>query len=159
MDINLALVLPRDVSTLPLVRHLCKHCLWEIGVSRQCASDVELAVTEACTNVVKHSSGDDCYEVKVAITDTDCQIRVIDTGHGFDGGSLGQEDAALTAESGRGIQLMRALVDNIKFVSEPEQGTIVHLVKALEFDHAKPPYVAAGPSEEPGHHAAGDAAD
>jgi serine/threonine-protein kinase RsbW len=141
VDINLALVLPRDSTTLPLVRHLCKHCLWEIGVSRQCASDVELAVTEACTNVVKHSSGDDAYEVKIAITDNDCEIRVIDTGHGFDHASLGTDDAELTAESGRGIQLMRALVDNILFTSEPESGTVVHLVKALEFDKEPPPYI------------------
>jgi serine/threonine-protein kinase RsbW len=142
VDINLSLLLPRDVTTLPLVRHLCKHCLWEIGVSRECASDVELAVTEACTNVVKHSSGDDAYEVKIAITDDNCEIRVIDTGHGFDGGSLGQADVEATAESGRGIQLMRALVDNIKFVSEPEQGTIVHLVKTLDFVEGAPPYIS-----------------
>jgi serine/threonine-protein kinase RsbW len=142
VDINLALLLPRDMTTLPLVRHLCKHCLWEIGVSRECASDIELAVTEACANVVKHSSGDDAYEVKIAVTDDNCEIRVIDTGHGFDGASLGQADVETTAESGRGIQLMRALVDNIKFVSEPEQGTIVHLVKALDFVEGAPPYIS-----------------
>ena len=147
MDIKLAMNIPRDASTLPLVRHLTKHGLREIGVSNSCIGDVEVAVTEACANVVEHSTDEDEYSVEVEITDTRCEIRVIDTGHGFDFESLGHGDAETTAEGGRGIQLMRALVDTIKFVSEPESGTVVHLVKALEFDHAKPPYVASDPSD------------
>ena len=136
MDIKLSMNIPRDASTLPLVRHLTKHSLREIGVRRECIGDVEVAVTEACANVVEHITDEDDYSVEVNITDTRCEIRVIDTGHGFDFETLGRADAETTAEGGRGIQLMRALVDTIKFVSEPESGTVVHLVKELEFDGA-----------------------
>jgi serine/threonine-protein kinase RsbW len=74
--------------------------------------------------------------VEIELTDHRCEIRVIDTGHGFDFEVLGRSEAETTAEGGRGIQLMRALVDSIKFTSEPESGTVVHLVKDLEFDRA-----------------------
>ena len=146
MDIKLALSLPRDESTLPLVRHLCKYALWEIGVSHACVHDVELALTEACANVVEHSAVDDLYEVHIEITPDHCEIRVIDTGNGFDFQTLGQIDADASAEGGRGLKLMQALVDRIKFVSEPEQGTVVHLVKTLHFDAAKAPYLESGSS-------------
>jgi serine/threonine-protein kinase RsbW len=138
VDITLAMNIPRDSSTLPLVRHLAKYSLGEIGVSRQCIGDVEVALTEACANVVEHTTAEDEYSVAIEITDHTCEIRVIDTGHGFDFETIGRNDADSGAEGGRGIQLMRALVDRIKFTSEPESGTIVHLVKELEFDRAKP---------------------
>jgi serine/threonine-protein kinase RsbW len=136
VDIKLSMNIPRDASTLPLVRHLTKHSLREIGVTRSCIGDVEVAVTEACANVVEHTTDEDEYSVEVELTDTRVEIRVIDTGHGFDFETLGRSDAEITAEGGRGIQLMRALVDAIKFTSEPESGTVVHLVKDLEFDRA-----------------------
>jgi serine/threonine-protein kinase RsbW len=138
VDIKLAMNIPKDSSTLPLVRHLTKYSLKEIGVSRTCIGDVEVAVTEACANVVEHTTEEDEYSVEIEITDETCEIRVVDTGHGFDFETIGRSDADAGAEGGRGIQLMRALVDRIKFTSEPESGTIVHLVKALEFDGAKP---------------------
>lgn len=145
LGINLALELPRDTSTVPLVRHLTKHALWEIGVTRSCVADVELAVTEACANVVEHASGDDVYSVEVSVTAEHCEIRVVDTGRGFDHESLDRGGPSADADRGRGIALMRVLVDTIDFRSEPERGTIVHLVKTLEFDHgARPPFVSSG---------------
>lgn len=146
MDIKLSMNIPRDASTLPLVRHLTKHSLREIGVTKACIGDVEVAVTEACANVVEHTTEEDEYSVEVELTDTKCEIRVIDTGHGFDFEILGRRDAETTAEGGRGIQLMRALVDTIKFTSEPESGTVVHLVKDLEFDH-RPSFVRKDPAD------------
>lgn len=142
MNINLTLNLPRDESTLPLVRHLTKYCLYEIGVDRDCVGDVELAITEACANVIEHTREDDQYEVHIAIEPNRCEIRVIDTGRGFDHEALGLDMTSETAEGGRGIQLMRALVDGIHFTSVPEAGTVVHLVKHLDFDVERP-FVAA----------------
>ena len=46
--------------------------------------------------------------------------------------------ADVTAESGRGLDLIRALVDRVKFISKPEEGVIVHLEKELEFDDDHP---------------------
>jgi serine/threonine-protein kinase RsbW len=132
LEVNLTLCLPRDTNTVPLVRHLIGAMLEEFGVMHDCRGDVELAVTEACANVLDHSKVDDEYEVRVAVDPDRCQIRVIDTGHGFDFNTLPSESDP-HSERGRGVQLMRALVDRIHFESEPEAGTIVHLVKHLQF--------------------------
>jgi serine/threonine-protein kinase RsbW len=143
LEVNLTLCLPRDTKTVPLVRHLIGATLKEFGVRDECRGDVELAVTEACTNVLDHSKGDDEYEVRVALDEQRCQIRVIDQGHGFDFTTLSVDSTAdPESERGRGVQLMRALVDNILFESEPEAGTVVHLVKDLEFVEGRPTFSA-----------------
>lgn len=91
-------------------------------------------MTEACSNVLRHAAATDGeYEVEVAIDERKCEIRVTDTGAGFDAGLFG-EQAQFTAEGGRGIFLMRALVDDLRFVARPEVGTVVHLEKNLDFD-------------------------
>lgn len=134
LGIDLELVLPRDNATVPLVRHILRHTLSEFGVSAECVGDVELAVTEAAANVIDHADGDDQYEITVSVDEQQCRIKVIDTGTGFDGSAAPTEMPAGTAEDGRGILLMRALMDSIRFESRPEEGTVVHLVKDLAFD-------------------------
>lgn len=131
MRISLVLCLPRDSSTLSVVRHITASALEELGVVDEEISDVVLALTEAAANVVKHSWADDEYEVHLVIEDTTCEIRVVDSGRGFDSESLGLNMADPSEEQGRGVALMAALVDSVRFESRPEAGTIVHLVKGL----------------------------
>ena len=133
MVITFSLSLPRDEVSVPVVRRLCRTALNDLGVMRSCVGDIELAVTEACTNVLKHANGtEDCYDVSVSVDERDCDIRVIDSGAGFDHVGKGREPALAGDESGRGILLMRSLVDRVHFASVPEQGTIVHLHKHLD---------------------------
>ncbi len=126
------LCLPRDSSTLPVVRHIAAAALRELGVESEAIDDVTLALTEAAANVVKHSGADDKYEVHLVLENNTCEIRVIDSGRGFDSTSLGVSMAAPSEEQGRGMALMAALVDSVHFESRPEDGTIVHLVKDLD---------------------------
>ena len=125
------LCLPRDSSTLSVVRHITASALEELGVVHEEIGDVILALTEAAANVVKHSGADDQYEVHLVIENNTCEIRVVDSGRGFDSDSLGVNMAGPSEERGRGMALMAALVDSVRFESRPEAGTIVHLVKDL----------------------------
>ncbi len=125
------LCLPRDSSTLSVVRHITAAALEELGVVGEEIGDVVLALTEAAANVVKHSGADDQYEVHLVIENNTCEIRVVDSGRGFDSDSLGVNMAGPSEERGRGMALMAALVDSVRFESQPEAGTIVHLVKDL----------------------------
>lgn len=125
------LCLPRDSSTLSVVRHITASALDELGVVSEEVGDVILALTEAAANVVKHSGADDQYEVHLVIENNTCEIRVVDSGRGFDSDSLGVNMAGPSEERGRGMALMAALVDSVRFESRPEAGTIVHLVKDL----------------------------
>lgn len=130
MEFKLTLALPRDSLTIPVVRHLLTDFLSALGVDDECREDVRLAITEACTNVLDHAVEGDDYEVSCRITSELCIIEIVDRGHGFDPATVGRQHD-LSAEAGRGIELMRALVDRIAFTNRPEAGTIVHLEKKL----------------------------
>ncbi len=132
MRLILSVFLPRDRVSIPVSRHIVRDALKEIGVADDCAHDVAVAQSEACTNVVDHSGPGDEYEVSVEINGDRCTIRVVDTGRGFDQ-SVVEDGASAESERGRGIQLMRALVDRVHFQSDAGTGTAVHLEKTLQF--------------------------
>ena len=134
MEIKLTLALPRDEYSVPVVRRLLRRCMEVLGVKPEVTSDIELALTEACTNVLEHSGEGDEYEVSAGIDGDQCVIEVVDRGGGFDGSTQGLVGAEADAEGGRGIQLMRALVDTVEFTSRPSKGTVVHLERALEWE-------------------------
>lgn len=141
IDVNLTLTLPRDELSLPVVRHLTTSLLSGVGVDADCVSDIEVALSEACTNVLDHSRADDAYEVSVSFDTRRCLIGVTDTGGvGFDHTAVPR--AADDAESGRGIHLMQALVDQVSFRPRGELGSVVQLEKVLRFDPTHPVSVA-----------------
>jgi serine/threonine-protein kinase RsbW len=133
MEISLTLNLPRDELSVPVARRIVDASMRTVGVRDECVDDVSLAMTEACTNVLKHSGPGDEYEVSLKLTDDVCAIEVCDVGRGFDFSTLESGDAHTESERGRGVQLMRLLVDRVRFQSKPEQGSVVHLEKTLEY--------------------------
>jgi serine/threonine-protein kinase RsbW len=134
MQLKLSLSLPRDRASVSISRTVASQALTTLGVRKDCTSDIEVALTEACSNVLNHALDDDQYDVTVGVDGDLCIIEVIDTGHGFDSSLLGVDDADPSAEQGRGIQLMRALVDRALFTSRASQGTVVHLEKQIAWD-------------------------
>ena len=134
MELSLALTLPRDEQTVPVARHVVRNAMEQVGVEATCIYDVELALSEACTNVLLHSGPGDQYVVRLDLDGRLGVIRVIDVGHGFDSARLQAEGSLADAERGRGLGLMRALVDRVDFTSRPEAGTIVTLEKTLTLD-------------------------
>lgn len=138
MVLTFSLYLPRDGTSVPFVRHLCRSALMELGVEEPCIDDIELALAEACTNVLRHAGdSDDEYVVELKIEDDNCSIEVVDAGDGFDHYKI-PDSMPEAAESGRGIQLMRALVDDLQFVSDKESGTVVRLKKTLAVNPSSP---------------------
>jgi serine/threonine-protein kinase RsbW len=134
MEIKLTLALPRDQVSVPVVRRILKASLETLGIESETVSDIEIALTEACTNVLDHAAGGTEYEVSAGIDGTVCVIEVVDRGASeFDATMRGLAEADPAAEGGRGIQLMRALVDRVTFTNEPKDGTVVHLEKQLTF--------------------------
>jgi serine/threonine-protein kinase RsbW len=131
VELKLTLALPHDEYSVPVARRVLSRSLEVLGVEQEVVADIELALTEACTNVLDHATDTDEYEVSAGIDGTLCIIEVIDRGGGFDDSTQGLVDAEPSAEDGRGIQLIRALVDKVTFTSRPQVGTVVHLEKQL----------------------------
>lgn len=136
-NLDLSLSLPRESGSVPVVRRLAAQALGAFGVTAEDIDDVQVAISEACANVIDHAADTDTYEVKVALAANRCAITVVDQGGGFDA-TLVPGVAEISAETGRGVALMRAMVDNLAFRSEPLAGAVVHMVKNLRYDATHP---------------------
>ena len=130
MDISFSVRLPRDARSLPLMRGLLRQALEHLSVATPAIEEIVLALTEACANVVQHAGEHDEYQVDVAITDDTCRISVLDEGHGFDFDSA-VAPAGSPLEAGRGLVLMKALVDDLQFVRAEDGRHRVELTKRL----------------------------
>lgn len=135
--LDLSVSLPRESVSVPVVRRLAGQALVAFGVHPDDVGDVQLAITEACGNVIDHAGATDTYDVKVELSSKRCTLTVIDQGGGFDATAV-PERPDDDAEAGRGLALMRALVDNLAFRNEPQAGAVVHMVKSLRYDPAHP---------------------
>jgi serine/threonine-protein kinase RsbW len=97
------------------MRGLVRQALEHLDVSTHTIEEIVLALTEACANVVQHAGRNEEYQVDVAIDDDLCQVSVLDDGHGFDLEAATVADGS-PLEAGRGLVLMKALVDRLQFV-------------------------------------------
>lgn len=131
MDMKFSLELPRETLSVPVIRRVLGDTLRALGVTEDCASDILVATSEACTNALHHGGPDRRYEVGVRIGEANCLLKVVDRGEGFDPADI--PDTPKDAEGGRGLELMRALVDDVSVDSAPESGTVVYLQKHLNW--------------------------
>jgi serine/threonine-protein kinase RsbW len=132
VKLHFELCLPQESETVGLIRHVLADALVTFGVTQECVDDVALALSEACTNVVEHADDDDEYEVHLDVDGAECSIRVMNTADGVDAASLEGVLPDPTSVRGRGVAIMKAVMDRVDVVSEPETGTMVRLVKQLE---------------------------
>lgn len=131
-----SLDLPRETLSIPVIRRILGDTLHGLGVSEGCVADILVAISEACTNVVQHADSTSRYEVTVGIEDGQCVLKVVDRGQGFAAES--EKNVHPDSESGRGIKIMKALVDDVSFDSRPESGTVVYLQKRLSWRDESP---------------------
>jgi serine/threonine-protein kinase RsbW len=133
MRVQIALSLPREAVSVPLTRHTVSAALYTAGVEPMCVDEVEVALSEACTNAVLHAVGGVSYEVNVSISDEQVSIEVVDSGSGFGQREVSSDAVDHAAENGRGMALMHALSDLTVFDSVTGEGGSVHLTKRLRW--------------------------
>jgi serine/threonine-protein kinase RsbW len=132
MRMSVRLHLPREVDSVPAVRRLLRCALTILHVDRQSGTDLEIALTEACANVVKHAAGADQFEVHLDVAEDRCAIDVLDNGSGFDpDAGDGDTSPAADSERGRGLFLIKALSDNVHMQSAPRSGSLIHFEKSF----------------------------
>jgi serine/threonine-protein kinase RsbW len=136
MLVQLLLYLPKDAASVPLARRVLDTALAAVDVTEQCRADIGLALSEACANVVTHAKEVDRYEVKVSAEDRQCVIEVFNTGGTVDYRRLTQPLADPRAERGRGLHIIRSVMDVAEVVAGPAGGMVVRMIKKLVF---KPP--------------------
>jgi serine/threonine-protein kinase RsbW len=141
MEIKMVLFLPRDAASVPVSRQVLDGCLETLGVTEDTRIDIALALSEACANVVQHARSGMDYEVLATTRDGKCVIEVVNCGDRGDapvpaGAALGlpsAEPVAPTAEHGRGLKIIDAVVDNLELTGDGRDGTTVHFEKNLSW--------------------------
>ncbi|MEV7968931.1 ATP-binding protein [Sphaerisporangium sp. NPDC088356] len=136
MEVTIALRLPRDAASVSVTRQILGAELEVLGVEQVIKEDIQLMLTEACSNVITHASETDEYTVSAQLIADKFLITVVDTGNGFDPDKVGARSPL--AEHGRGLQIMRALADDVRFMNRPKHGAIVCLEKALRYVRDSP---------------------
>lgn len=129
----MVLFLPRDVTSVPVSRQVLDGCLDILGVEPDTRTDIALALTEACANVIKHAGPGDEYEVRASAMDGRCVIEVVNSGHGTVPATARKDPVPPSAEGGRGLQIMDAVVDNLRLTGNGSEGTTVHFEKTLHW--------------------------
>ena len=131
MRVSVRLNLPREVDSVPAVRRLLRCALSALNIDRDSGADLEIALTEACANVIKHATGADKFEVRLDVAEDHCEIDVLDNGAGFDAARADGGSPATGSEHGRGLFLIRALAENVRMHSAPRTGSLIHFEKSF----------------------------
>jgi len=111
------------------MRNVAGCVLRDLEAPDDAREDLQLALTEACANAVKHATSANEFEVRFAIGQEGCLVEVIDSGPGFEPPEI--LESTLDDghnESGRGLFLIDALVDDLEFIRQPDE-TKIRLVK------------------------------
>jgi serine/threonine-protein kinase RsbW len=98
-------------------------------------ADLKLALTEACSNSVRHAygGGEGHVEISFELREDRIVVEVADDGTGFEaegaGRALGSEDLA---EGGLGISIIRSIADEVEFGGGANgRGSMLRFMKLL----------------------------
>jgi serine/threonine-protein kinase RsbW len=132
MRMKIALWLPRTLESVAVARQSLDRLLSVFGVRSDCREEIALAVTEACSNVVRHAEGKSMYELAAETEDSECVITVNDGGPGLAAAPPGTMPVA-QATGGRGMALMRVMTDELELRRRRDGGLSVRLSKRLRW--------------------------
>jgi serine/threonine-protein kinase RsbW len=123
-DVRLAL--PARPENVALIRHVLGALAEALDLPAEIVEDMRLAVTEACTNVVRHA-----YEphapgpVEVTIRPGDDAVSVVVADHG-----RGIGTSCDTSGPGLGLPLIAAIADEVDLQPQPGGGSRVAMTFA-----------------------------
>ena len=129
------LTIPSRLEELAQVHALLEELGQRHGMDEDYVNSLLIAVIEAGTNAVQHGNmfaDDKVVKFEVTVDPGNVHVRVDDHGRGFDPSRVANptEGEQLLSPHGRGLFLMRQLMDEVKFETGPEHGTTVFLRKA-----------------------------
>ena len=135
METELVLELPNDLRTIEhAVDYVMERCSSCRAYARRVQFNFRVGLTEALSNAMLYGNEQDPKKrvrVEVRVGEEAITARVADQGEGFDPGDVPDPTAPtnLMKSGGRGLFLMRKLMDEVHF---NDQGNVVTLVLRLE---------------------------
>jgi len=122
------------LGNVPQIRHWLEERLTDWNMSQRVIDDLALAVTEVCTNVVRHgyqgkASGD--IELELTLEGGAVRVCILDTAAPYQPPTRPQEPTGELAEGGYGLALIHNVVDHVHYERRAPIGNRVLLVKIV----------------------------
>jgi len=131
--------LPADLENVALVIDCATETAQAAGIDDQALYHIQLAVDEACANVVSHAyEGMEPGEMEISceLDEQALTIRVRDWGPGFEPDEIPDPDVEAPLEErtpgGLGLFLIKKVMDQVHYACDPEQGNTLTMTKRLQ---------------------------
>jgi len=123
--------IPGRIEYLHLAAALCRELCGKVrkrGMMKDFVEDVELCISEACTNAIKYGSGGDAISVCFRLSPDQVIIQVGDRGEGFELDKIPVPDLEKHPERGYGLYIIKAKMDAVRYVRSKE-GNYLEMTK------------------------------
>lgn len=133
---TLSFRLKATLDNVPRAMDCVREAARAAGFDESALYEIELAVDEACANVVHHAyeegeTGD--MEVSCHMDGSDFVVQVRDWGRAFDPGAVPEPDVKAPLEErslgGLGLFLIKQFMDQVQFTIDPVNGNTLTMVK------------------------------
>ena len=145
----LTLTIPSDLRLLALTNDFIETVCKVAGLDRPTTDAVVLATNEAVSNIIRHAHRDHpeaFIQIQCSPGAGGIEICLLDEGEPFNLAAVPYLDPAEIRVGGRGVFLMRSLMDELDCHPRGERGNALHMVK-----HCRHHTGAAGaPDHRPG---------
>ncbi len=137
------LKLPANSENLDIIRKFVSGIAENIGFDEENIYQIELAVDEACANVIKHAyKNTNTFPREISVTVREkvdrIEIAIADRGVGFNPKALKtpnmDEYLKRMKPGGLGVHLIKTLMDKVTFHIKPGVRNEVKMVKILSSD-------------------------
>jgi len=126
-----------EISTNPdyvgIIRLATSGVANKVGFSVDEIEDIKVAVSEACTNAIRHSEVNN-FLIEFKLLQNGLCIEIKDQGKGYDIDSIEAVDLSNPKEGGLGIYIIKTLMDEVEIDSRDGKGTIIKMTKYLGVD-------------------------
>jgi serine/threonine-protein kinase RsbW len=135
--VDTANIIRLTIPAKPEYITLCRLALTGLARVRsfpdEVVADMKLALTEACSNSVRHAYDETVGSVEISyeLQSDRLIVEVCDDGSGFDVMTNGNEEDSLT-EGGLGIAIIRSIADELDIERRAGGGSRLRFVKLLE---------------------------
>ena len=130
------LKIPSRTDNLELIREFVSSLASKVGFNSEDVNKIELAVDEACTNVIRHAFPEGAKgEITIACSPVadGLLVRILDQGKPFDpqqGIKIAMaKRLQAPASGGIGLSLIRQLVDKVQYQWDEREGNQLTLIK------------------------------
>jgi serine/threonine-protein kinase RsbW len=133
-------LLPGDPRLLASVRTFAEAICQLSRLDDETTSAIVLSTHEAACNVIRHAHRDrpeSLMRIRFSITALGVEIQLDDSGIPFDIGSVPHLDPGEVRAGGRGVFLIRTLMDEVSSEARPDGGNTLKMLKRLQSREAR----------------------